>query len=408
MDTDLKINKISNFLDLAIIYGICAYVTLMFFTKGEGIKNILLYGSFTLWLFTLKKSDIKQFLRNPTSKLFFIYVFVSILSVINSIDPIFSLNAMREVFIKGVVIFPILATKFNSEDSLKKLALAFTISASIMTFVGFYSYLFKDIPVLKPDVYFLHLWHNKFARYLNLLIPFIFVLFLYSKHKIYRLLTMGVIILSVLGLVLSTSRGGYAAFISIAFIWTLFLFKKKNKKLQNALFYLIFIFVITVAFIFIISPTLRERLTTVESFKERFNVWTTAFESFKERPLLGWGFGPKMVRREEPYTPTDYNPPLKGMHNTFFMIAFTQGIIGLISYLGLLLYSIIFCWKNANIKEANVFASLMFISILSILVGNYLVHSMLELVGFLELSIILGISVAAKNIFLPVKNNKIC
>ncbi len=404
---NFKNNTISKFIDLAIIYGICSYVAIMFFTKGESIKNILLFGSFTLWLFTLKKSHIKEFFNEPISKLFFLYVIISLLSAINSIDPIFSLNAMREVFIKGVIIFPILATKFNSEDNLKKLAIVFTISATIMTLAGFYSYIMKDIPVLKPDVYFLHLWHNKFARYLNLLIPFIFVLLLYVEKKIYRFLILSIITLSVLGLVLSTSRGGYAAFISMVIIWGLFFLKKKNKKLQKVSSYLIFTFIITLALGFTISPTLRQRLTTVESFKERVAVWTTALESVKERPLLGWGFGPKMVRREEPYIPTEYNPPPKGMHNTFLMIVFTQGIIGLISYLGLLLYSIIFCWKNANNKNnngADIFASYMFISVLSVLVGNYFVHSMFELVGFLGLSIILGIAIASKNISLLQKN----
>lgn len=398
MYSDFKNNTISKFIDLAIIYGICSYVAIMFFTKGESIKNILLFGSFTLWLFTIKKSHIKEFFNEPISKLFFLYVIVSLLSVINSIDPIFSLNAMREVFIKGVIIFPILATKFNSEDNLKKLAIAFTISATIMTLAGFYSYILKDIPVLKPDVYFLHLWHNKFARYLNLLIPFIFVLFLYAKNKIYKSLILSIIILSVLGLVLSTSRGGYAAFLSMVIIWVLFLLKRKNKKLQKASICLVFTFIIMLVLIFTISPTLRQRLTTVESFKERVAVWTTALESVKERPLLGWGFGPKMVRREEPYIPTEYNPPPKGMHNTFLMIIFTQGIIGLISYLSLLGYGVLYSWKNAQENKGSPFKSYILVGVLSVIVGNYFIHSMLEIVSFMGLSMVLGIAIASKNL----------
>lgn len=398
MYSDFKNNTISKFIDLAIIYGICSYVAIMFFTKGESIKNILLFGSFTLWLFTIKKSHIKEFFNEPISKLFFLYVIVSLLSVINSIDPIFSLNAMREVFIKGVIIFPILATKFNSEDNLKKLAIAFTISATIMTLAGFYSYILKDIPVLKPDVYFLHLWHNKFARYLNLLIPFIFVLFLYAKNKIYKSLILSIIILSVLGLVLSTSRGGYAAFLSMVIIWVLFLLKRKNKKLQKASICLVFTFIIMLVLTFTISPTLRQRLTTVESFKERVAVWTTALESVKERPLLGWGFGPKMVRREEPYIPTEYNPPPKGMHNTFLMIIFTQGIIGLISYLSLLGYGVLYSWKNAQENKGSPFKSYILVGVLSVIVGNYFIHSMLEIVSFMGLSMVLGIAIASKNL----------
>lgn len=398
MYSDFKNNTISKFIDLAIIYGICSYVAIMFFTKGESIKNILLFGSFTLWLFTIKKSHIKEFFNEPISKLFFLYVIVSLLSVINSIDPIFSLNAMREVFIKGVIIFPILATKFNSEDNLKKLAIAFTISATIMTLAGFYSYILKDIPVLKPDVYFLHLWHNKFARYLNLLIPFIFVLFLYAKNKIYKSLILSIIILSVLGLVLSTSRGGYAAFLSMVIIWVLFLLKRKNKKLQKASICLVFTFIIMLVLTFTISPTLRQRLTTVESFKERVAVWVTAIESVKERPLLGWGFGPKMVRREEPYIPTEYNPPPKGMHNTFLMIIFTQGIIGLISYLSLLGYGVLYSWKNAQENKGSPFKSYILVGVLSVIVGNYFIHSMLEIVSFMGLSMVLGIAIASKNL----------
>ncbi|MEW6002431.1 MAG: O-antigen ligase family protein [Nitrospirota bacterium] len=385
-------------MDVAVQYGIFAYIVIMFFTKGEGIKNILLYGSFILWLFSLRWRRLTDLWKEPIVVLFLIYVSACFLSVFTSVDPFFSLNAMRGVFLKGLVLFPVLSTSFNSEGKLKGLAIAFTFSVAILILAGYYSYFNKHIIEFKPDITFLHLWHNQFARYINSSLPFVFVIFIFLRRRSFKILLGILIILSILGLILSTSRGGYAALVSMTIIWLLFLTRGRKIDLKRQSVYFLCFLVIVSTLMLVTSPAVKQRLITRESIKQRLEVWIPAIEAIKSRPLFGWGFGPKMIRREEPYLHTDYRPPKRGAHNTFLMIAFTQGLVGLISYLSLLVYGAISCWRNARARDTRLFKSYVLIATLSVIVGNYLIHSLFELVSFTGLSIVLGIAVASKNI----------
>lgn len=390
-------NKITRYLDTAIVYGICLYIAIMFLSKGEGIRNILLYGSFFLWFFVIKKSTFKKFVKEPITILYIIFAIICQFSVFYSIDPLDSLNALRENFIKSIVLFPIIATIFNSEKKIKRMIFAFVISALLIVINGYITYFTTDISIFKPNTKAVHLWHNQFARYLNTYLPFIFSLLILSRNRIYKYLLLCLLIFSVLGLILSTSRGGYISFLAITVIWTVFLIKENKPHLKKiAALLLLSCSLITVISLATV-PKIRERLTAVESINERVNVWIPVIEAIKQRPLSGWGFGSEIIKKEEPYLKTPYEAPDIGMHNTFLKIAFTTGIVGLGSYLCLLIYTAFFCWKNAVKEKKQSFKSYIFVSVFSVIVGNYFFHSMTEVVSFLLLSIILGIAVTTKN-----------
>ena len=104
--------------------------------------------------------------------------------------------------------------------------------------------------------------------------------------------------------------------------------------------------------------------TTVRS---RFTIWGMAFKSFKERPILGWGFGNFIIPFAKNYNPEMYGnePWFDRTHNMPVEWLVSGGIVGFLAYLALFISSV---WalarsvKNGLIKK-NI--SLIFIGMLA-------------------------------------------
>ena len=76
-------------IDKIIAAEIYLYIIFMFVTKGEAIRNILIFSSFILWLTTLKYRKNKQILVEPVSILFWLFMITILLSVVFSIEPLY-------------------------------------------------------------------------------------------------------------------------------------------------------------------------------------------------------------------------------------------------------------------------------------------------------------------------------
>ncbi len=381
--------------ELFIEYGIYIYFIIMFLNKGESIKNIVLYGAFALWLLSGKWRD-RDFYRSPLTILFGGYLFSVLLSVVFSIDPAYSLISLKYDILKAVVLFPVLATSFSTEQRLRRLSISLSISAAIMLAIGFYSYLTQDISFLKPNTELMHAWHNRFARYLCLTTPFAMVLLLTSKNKINMAGLFSLIIFGSLAVILSTSRGGMFALVLIVTVWILFVYKKGVFNFRKIILISLIAF-ITLFFIGLsTSPALKTRLGGMESVNLRLDTWNKAPESIKQRPILGWGYGKGIFHREEPYLKTtDKSLPKTGPENTFIQVLFHQGLVGLGVYISLILTAIVVFFRSA-LRIENSLRSYVLITACGIIVGNHIGHSLVAAEIFRGLAIILAIGVAAE------------
>jgi O-antigen ligase len=381
--------------ELFIEYGIYIYLIIMFLNKGESIKNIVLYGAFALWLLSGKWRD-RDFYRSPLTILFGGYLFSVLLSVVFSIDPEYSLISLKYDILKAVVLFPVLATSFSTEQRLRRLSISLSISASIIIAIGFYSYLTQDISFLKPNTELMHAWHNRFARYLCLTTPFAMVLLLTSKNKINMVGLFSLIIFGSLAVILSTSRGGMFALVLIVTVWILFVYKKGVFNFRKIILISLIAF-ITMFFIGLsTSPALKTRLGGMESVNLRLDTWNKALESIKQRPILGWGYGKGIFHREEPYLKTtDKSLPKTGPENTFIQVLFHQGLVGLGVYISLILTAIVVFFRSA-LRTENSLRSYVLITACGIIVGNHIGHSLVAAEIFRGLAIILAIGIAAE------------
>ncbi|OGD67248.1 hypothetical protein A2442_00550 [Candidatus Campbellbacteria bacterium RIFOXYC2_FULL_35_25] len=124
--------------------------------------------------------------------------------------------------------------------------------------------------------------------------------------------------------------------------------------------------------------------------KSRFMVWNMAWEGFKEKPLLGWGqenfnyvfnknYNPRMFNQEQWFDRT---------HNVFFDWLIAGGILGLLSYLALFWVIIYYLIKDKN-SDFSVADKAV---IIGLLVG-YFIHNFFvfdNLISFIFFFAILG------------------
>ncbi|RJR22733.1 MAG: O-antigen ligase domain-containing protein [Nitrospiraceae bacterium] len=391
-------------IDRIIEYGIYAYIFFMFLAKGEGIRNMLIFGTFGLWLITLKYRRDLYILNNNVSRLCWIYVAAIVISAVFSMDPSFSLKELKDEPLKFVFLFPVIATVMSDEKRLVRTAYVSLAALLLIVFAGYYSYIFHDIPMLKPDTAWVHAWHTKFAAYVNTYLPLACILFFVWNKTGPKINLAASAIISVIALILSTSRGGYLAFFVILIVWLLYLSKKKGHNMKVAVAALMSILLIFGAASYMFSPRVRERISQtpeeIYTANARTDLWRAALYAFKERPLTGWGYGANIYMRDEPYRDTPYKKAPqteKDQHNMFIKIMFHEGIVGIVPFVLLIMAAIRGFWKEAF--SSTGVKSYMLIACASIFIGNYVVQAMLETLFKLQyIAVVLGLGMAARGI----------
>jgi hypothetical protein len=383
------VEKKFEIIDKIIEIEIYLYIILMFVTKGEGIRNILLFSSFLLWLATLKYRKSRWILREPISIFFWGFTATIVVSAIFSIDPLYSFKTLRGEPLKSVIIFCLISTVLSDEKRLKKFIylsfflLVFTIS------VGYYSYWAYDLPLMKPVTPLRHAWHSRFAMDINALLPFTFILLLITKDMRFKII-----------------RGGLAALLSILVIWLTYMLKKYRVNIKIMLASVVILAVLSGSILYS-SPNIKQRFSNlghdITTLNERTEIWGPLIFAAAEKPFFGWGYGPEIFVMDKPFentpfvkAPVHIKPAFRNPHNSFLKIFFHQGIIGLISYIALLIVATRTFWKGAY--STNNLKSYIIMACTSIMVGTFFVNSIVENPHLTDLTFILGIGLATKNL----------
>jgi O-antigen ligase len=394
-------NRKHEIADWIIEYGIYLYIFFMFLAKGEGIRNILIFGNFILWIFTARQRKNLYLLKEPVSILFWTYLAVIPFSVIFSTDPLYSFIQLKSAPLKSALLFPVIATVMADEEKLKKAIHVSFFTAIFIVLSGYYSYMFYDIPLLKPNTWLVHAWHNKFARILCMFLSLSFILYFIWKKFALRIFLTVTFFISIIALILSTSRTGVAAFISIIIVWSLYLSRSRAYNFRKIMASMSLIFLTAGILFYFLVPDVRKRIEMLPkdllTFTERAEVWIPAVHAIADKPVTGWGYGTRIFHMEEPYEKTPYKaPPEKGTHNLFIKILFHQGIVGFIPYTLMTLAAITLFWKYAF--RTTGIGSYVLVSCVSIIIGNYVLHAMTSDPKLYYFSVVLGLGMAAKGI----------
>jgi O-antigen ligase len=374
-------------------YGIYLYIFLLFFDKGEGLRTLGLYGALTAWLalFLLKKITLSF---DVITLCFFTFVITTILSSFFSIEPLYSLQSLKRDILKSAITFLIISTYFDTK-MLLHLCKVICVSGIIILAFGLHSLLLGRTSYYTSENIFLSLDKNEFGFFVGIFCPFFILFFIRSKKRVERVIWGLSTFWAICGTLLSASRGAIINIFAAICVWAMFLLKREHLK-KVLMVILIVVLLTTVSFNFWPELVKRQFLSMPKelwSFHERtYFFWKPAIEAVKKRPLFGWGYGNKIYRDQRPFENGEKPNWTKtgGLHSTFINILFHQGIVGLSSYLFLLFSSIFFLINFVRNETDD--KRLLALSLLTILIGSFIINSLVLSVPFRRLAPILGMS----------------
>ena len=392
--------RVISFCDKTMLFSL--YVIAFFLPISKAVIEI--FSILAIICYLVKKivlrEDISRTSINYAVFLYFIICFLSIF--LSSNFKISSRNFLGKTT-QSVVFFFVVAETLSTERRIKNFLYILFTSSLLLGVDGIYQYFtHKDflrhrrhpgLPRIQATFY----TSNDFGCYLYSLIPFILTCYL-SKHKfkVYKFLFLGLFVLIFICLTLTVSRGAWFAFLSEMLFLSIWI------RPLGILFLALGIFIITTHQFY--HPMLKERLTNFFIFKDasflgtdRRDIWDTAWRMCIYNPWLGLGLGTFMFNFRK-FMIKDYTYGVPYAHNCYLQILCEIGIIGLASFLSILVLFFLNGIRIINRREKTFSWYILIASLASIL--GYCVQMTVDTIFYsLDLGmlfwLILGLGVAA-------------
>jgi probable O-glycosylation ligase (exosortase A-associated) len=233
----------------------------------------------------------------------------------------------------------------NNRDKLNKLIWVIVLSISFFGIKGGIFVLLTggSYRVWGPPESFIE-GNNELALALLMILPLMWYLREQSRHKLVRHGLTASILLCILAIISSYSRGAFvAAIVVMGMFWL-----KSNKKILIGSI----MAVVVVAVLSFMPHKYFSRLSTIENYTEdasamgRINAWNFAVNLAADHPLTGGGFGTFTKDLFLSYAPNPYD--FHDAHSIYFELLAEQGYIGLLLFLLMFILSYKAC---ANIKK---------------------------------------------------------
>lgn len=271
----------------------------------------------------------------------FIYLAICFASIFISSSFRISARTFWGKTIQDVAFFFVVADTLNSKRRLKIFVYLLLASVLLLTIDGIYQYFthkdfIRNRPFYQiPRVHATFSSANDFGTYLAAILPFTLIYFFNKSDfkRWVRFSSIGLSIMVVICLLLTVSRGAWFAALSGMLFMSIWI------RALGIFFLVIAIFIVlTQQFYF---PFLKTRLENFFTFVDtssvdRMKIWGAALRMFKFSPWVGLGLGTFMHNFNKfvvGYYKQDIVPYA---HNCYLQIASELGIIGLISFLAIL------------------------------------------------------------------------
>jgi len=202
------------------------------------------------------------------------------------------------------------------------------------------------------------------AGYLIFNIFFGLTLFFLRKNRYLRIYYILGIFLQIFVVLNTLTRGGILALgftLAIFIGYLVFFHLRGNKLVKNTGIALLLLLVILVSFIFLnkqadwvrktpVFNRIASISTSATTAQNRLMTWRGAYQGFKEKPLIGYGYENFYQVFDKYFNPKIYRHAgavvwFDRAHNMIFDRLITGGLIGLFLYLGLLFLPLYYLWK---------------------------------------------------------------
>ncbi|MBI5555360.1 MAG: O-antigen ligase family protein [Elusimicrobia bacterium] len=204
--------------------------------------------------------------------------------------------------------------------------------------------------------------NNELAAVINMTFPLFYCLFLNQKKKALKALFLGLFVMAITAVIYTHSRAG---FICLSIIGSLLFFRVMLPRTKNKLFPVALLCLILAGGSYIFSERISKRVESVmnwktdESARRRIVSMVTAANMMKENPWTGIGIGglvfnetifakysPDNVVIRTGFGDDDYITLNKvketyEIHNAFFALGAKAGIPALVSFIMLIIFSIV-------------------------------------------------------------------
>ena len=315
-------------------------------------------------------NDMKCFLKNRINlSLLVFFVFMG-----------FSLFASRDLLSKSfsawtckwgeMILLFYLVQFFLDKKQIRIVLIIFMVSAFLTSLSGFWQQItgfdfLRGYELARTENFtairacFYH--YNDFAAFLVAMFFIVYGFLRQEKAKAIKWILCVFLSMLFVNLILTYSRGGWAAFF-IAVIIAIVFFPEKKQRLLMSLF--LFVGIIGIAII----PVARERfLWTFGPLgdSERFFLWQGAFAMFKDSPFFGTGVGLFMDRLAQ-YSEFEG----RYAHNSYLQILAETGMLGLGSFLWFLWELISAVYKKLKKEKDPLFTGVL-LGVMAFLVHSF-------------------------------------
>jgi len=202
------------------------------------------------------------------------------------------------------------------------------------------------------------------AGYLVFNIFFGLILFFFRKNRYLRIYYILGILLQIFIALNTLTRGGILALgftLAIFIGYLVFFYLRSNKLVRNTGIIVLLLGILLAGLVFfnkqanwVKDNPILERISTISlgapTAQNRLMTWQSAYQGFKEKPLLGYGYENFYQVFDKYFNPKIYRHAgsvvwFDRAHNIIFDRLITGGLISLFLYLSLLFFPLIYLWK---------------------------------------------------------------
>ncbi len=367
-------NRIGEMIEKVIFILLVFYFSTLFFSKMETLRTIALFSAFVCWLINIKNANLIT-LINPISLFFYAMISIIGISYFYSFNPQETLSQIKSEPLKALLGFTIFASAIKDVKKINFIAYSAAFSLTVIVLSGLYTFFFvNNCSLMSSNTFILYAGPNRFPYFILFYFPFVIYAFLKTPNKSFKTLCICLIILSTIAYIFSSYRIGLAAFILFTLFWFLGIKKIENISLKKYLIPttigLLFLIFASYLFVPVFQAKIHSFSQNLTTLTYRTTIWEKILLAFKEKPLLGWGWGDSFVNNEELFKSIGTTPPdWKGHHSMFLRMLFHTGIVGLIFYVLTVFYSSYKFLYEALVKKRH---SYIFLALSSVIIFNFI------------------------------------
>ena len=208
------------------------------------------------------------------------------------------------------------------------------------------------------------------------------------------------------GLVFNGTRGAWLAVAIVCAVLLVYYMFKSKRNLAVSI-----IFVALISTVLVNNPKFMHRLDTIDDFDkyqsntERILMWQSAWNMFKDHPVLGVGLGQYTKNYQQKYiSPQAKEPNLTHAHNNFMQMLAENGIVGFAGFVIMFGYII---FKNLIVwfKTRNVYALMIVSATVCLLLQGFTEYNVGNSAVIKMYCLVLGLLVVLSEFYKRETNN---